>query len=160
MKRYGVAPTSEEEAIIQRQLVAEAPHFAEAGAHFHALAVAALEIRRGKDRAELLPELAKQGITTTELDWEVAHLITVAEAERAAAIDYVADNERSSRAYHTRQFALQHLRTIVMKRSVSERKSFEAAEEELWSEMAEAIHTRIIDPAFQMPDKKGILVNQ
>jgi tetratricopeptide (TPR) repeat protein len=158
VKRYGIVPTAEEEAITQQKLAAEATHFAEAGAHFHALAVAALEIRRGKERAELLPELAKQGITPNELDWEVAHVLTIAEAERAAAMDYVADNERSLRAYHTRQFDLQHLRELLIKRSVSERKSLEAAEEELWSEIAESIHTRMIDPAFQIPDKKGILV--
>jgi hypothetical protein len=160
VKRYGIALTAEEESITRQQLAAEAPHFAEAGAHFHALAVAALEIRRGKDRAAILPELAKQRIAPKELDWEVAHLPTIADAERAAAVDYVADNEKSARAYHIRQFALKHLQEIVIKRSVSERLSFEGAENELWSEIAAAIHTRIIDPAFQMPEKKGILVGQ
>ncbi len=67
-KKYAVVLTADEEAEVARQLAAEADHVAGAAAHFHALAVAALEIRRGKDRAGFMPELARQGITGQELD--------------------------------------------------------------------------------------------
>jgi hypothetical protein len=157
--RYAIALTADEEAEVARQLAAEADHFAGAAAHFHALAVAALEIRRGKDRAGLMPELARQGITTQELDRELALVPTVADAERAAATDYVAASRKSAREFTARKYVLRHLHAIVTKRSIEDRTSFDIDEEHFWSDVARAIHTQIIDPAFSMPAKKGIMVN-
>jgi hypothetical protein len=50
-------------------------------------------------------------------------------------------------------------RGFVSKRAAAHHTSFELAERELWSEIAQATHTKVIDPAFRMPDLKGILVN-
>lgn len=158
-KRYAIALTADEEAEVARKIAAEADHFAGTAAHFHALAVAALEIRRGKDRAGFMPELARQGITEQELDRELALLPSVADAERAAATDYVAASRKSAHEYNTRTYVLRHLQAIVKERSREERTSLDTAEEHFWSEVARVIHTRIIDPAFSMPAKKGILVN-
>jgi len=158
-KRYAIVLTAGEEAEVARKTAAEADHVAGTAAHFRALAEAALEIRRGKDRAGLMPELARQGITEQELDRELALLPTVADAERAAATDYVAASRKSAREYNTRAYVLQHLQAIVKQRSRKERISLDTAEEDFWSEIARAIHTRIIDPVFSMPAKKGILVN-
>ncbi len=158
-KTYTVVLTDEEQAMVTRQVASEKDHFAGAALHFHALAVAALEVRRGKDPGLVVPELAKDGVTAKELEWELAHFPTIRDAERAAAIDYFATSEESGRVYLTRRFILQHLQTIVTKRSANEHVSFDVAEERFWSEIAGAIHMRIIDSAFEMPEKKGILVN-
>ena len=158
-KKYAVVLTADEEAEVARQLAAEADHVAGAAAHFHALAVAALEIRRGKDRAGFMPELARQGITGQELDRELTLVPTLADAERAAATDYVAASRKSAREFNTRPYVLRHLHALVKKRSIEDRTSFAIAEEHFWSDVARAIHTQIIDPAFSMPAKKGILVN-
>ena len=158
-KRYAIVLTADEEAEVARKLAAEADHFSGTAAHFHALAVAALEIRRGKDRAGLMPELVRQGITAQELDRELALLPSVADAERAAATDYVAASRKSAREYNIRPYVLRHLQAIVKQRAREERTSLDTAEEHFWSDIARTIHTQIIDPAFSMPAKKGILVN-
>jgi|GEM_PF-1670249 len=158
-KMYSVVLTTDEQAIVAQKISAEEGHFRAAAAHFHALASAALDIRCGKDRTALLPELAKQGVTPQELDLELLHLPTIADAERAAATDYVSATRESAREYNTRLYVLQHLQAIVRKRALDERVPLDVAEESFWSEIARAIHTRIVDPAFSMPERKGILVS-
>jgi hypothetical protein len=106
-----------------------------------------------------MPELARQGITEQELDRELALLPRVADAERAVATDYAAASRKSARDYNTREYVLRHLQAIVKRQSREERTSLDTAEEHFWAEVARAIHTRIIDPAFSMPAKKGMLVN-
>jgi hypothetical protein len=103
-KIYVVKLTPDEQLVVERTIAAEEAAFAAAAKHFHALAVAALEIQRGGDRSLMLPALAKQGITAQEVDWELAHLPDVAAAERAAATDYVLQAE-SRRAMTTRSIS-------------------------------------------------------
>ena len=61
---------------------------------------------------------------------------------------------------YARPFLLDHLRELVEKRAAAERMSFEVAEERFWSEIARTTHTRIIDSAYTMPARKGILVKR
>jgi hypothetical protein len=159
-KMYGVALTPEEEAVVARQTTSEEPHIEAAAVHFHAVDVAALRIRRGDDRARVLTELSKEGVTAQELDWEFEQVPTIAGAERLAARDCVAELRQAARDNHSLPYILEHLREIVRKRAAAEHVSFDAVEEQFWSEVARATHTRIVDPAFSLPDRKGILVSR
>ncbi len=160
VKMYGVALTPEEEGVVARQTAVEEPHIEAAAARFHAIDLAALRIRRGEDRARVQSELSKEGITARDLDWEFEHVPTLADAERVAARDLVAEGRQASRDNHSLPYILEHLREMVSKRAAAEHISFDAAEEQMWSEVARATHTRIVDPAFSLPDRKGILVNR
>jgi hypothetical protein len=160
VKIHSVALTGNESAYVERKLAVEEQHFVAAAAQFHALAVAALDIRRGKSRAEVLPILEKQGIKAEHLDWEVKHLSTVKQAERAAATNYLEASRESGRTAFAQPFIIEHLKAIVKTRSAKQQISFEAAEEAFWAEIAQAMQMRIIDPAFAMPEKKEILVSQ
>jgi hypothetical protein len=55
---------------------------------------------------------------------------------------------------------VKHLQAIVRKRASEQGVSFDVAEEAFWSEVSRAAHTQIMDQAFNMPEKKGILVSQ
>ncbi len=159
-KIYGVTLTPEEEAVVARKTAADESHIEAAAARFQALASAALKIRRGEDRGRVFAELSKHGITAHDLDWELDHLPTIADAERTAAKDFVAEGRQAARDSYARPYIIKHLREIVTKRSLAEHLSFDSAEERFWSEVARATHTRIVDPAFELPDRKGILVSQ
>lgn len=124
------------------------------------LAEAALRVRRGEERARVEEELAKQGIAAVDLDWQLVHLPTIADAERTAAKDFVAEGRQASRDYYAQPFVLKHIADIVDKRARHAHISFEAAEEQFWTDLISSTHTHIIDRAFTMPDRKGILVNR
>jgi hypothetical protein len=160
VKIYGVSLSPDQEAAIARRLSAENADIVKAAAHFQALAVAALKIRQGADRASIQSDLSNRGISASELDWELNHLPTVAAAERMARKDFVAEGQEAAREDYAHPFILDHLRRIVLKRSAVEGVPFEKAEEEFWSDVSRSIHTRVIDPAFVLPAQKGILVDR
>jgi len=160
MKTYGVTLTPEEKASVERNLAEARAAIERAAKRFHALAVAALRVRRGEDRAVVLADIEHEGIPARDFNWELAHVRTVRDAERAAAKDFVADGERGMREYQVRMHGLGHLSEIVKQRAIAGHVGFETAEERFWSEIARATDTRIIDPVFAMPGRKGILVNR
>src|SRR5712691_11128811 len=158
-KLYAIELTAEEEADVNRRVAAE-HSFTEKGAErFRALAVAALRIRQGKDRATVVSDLSRQGIKTQELDWELEQLPTVAVAQKVASKDFVADGERAARDYYTGRYVTDHLRKIVEQRAASRRISSEASEEQFWSEIVAKTHTRLVDPSYHLPPRKGVLVS-
>lgn len=160
VKLHKIKLTPEEEAVV-RQRVAEAQEGIQRGAtFFRALHLAAVSIRRGEDRSKVLAELSKQGIAEQQLDLTLDSAPTLADAERLASRDYVADGREAVREHQTNQFLLAHLRDFVRARAARERVSFEVAEQRFWSEVARASHTRIIDSEYRSPSLKGILVNQ
>jgi len=160
VKLNNVALTPEETASAENKTKADDAHIVAAAARFKALAEGALRVRRGEDRGRVLADLSKQRVTARDLDWEVDHLPTIAAAEKAAAKDYVAEGRQAARDYYAHLSYLVHLRRIVEQRAVAEHVPFAAAEERFWSDVARATHTRIVDPAFTLPARKGILVNQ
>lgn len=158
VKTYNVSLTPAEETAVERKTAAEAAHIDAAAARFKALADAAVKIRRGDDRTRVLAELAKVNIPERDLDWELAHLPTLADAERTAAKDFVAEGQQAARESFARPYLLAHLHELVQQRATARQLSFEAAEEQFWSEVAATTHTRIVDSAFSMPEQKGLLV--
>jgi len=160
VKLHGVTLTPQEEACVAQETAAAEADNQIAAVRFHLLAEAALRICRGEDRNVVAAALESQHITEQDLAWELEHLTTVAAAERAAAKDYLAETRQATRDDRARPFVLAHLHAIVTQRAAARHISFDAAEEELWSDVACATHTRIVDPAFTLPDRKGILVNQ
>jgi hypothetical protein len=156
---YGVSLTSGEESAVAGKVDAESADLDKAAAHFRVLADAALKIRRGEDRGRVQSDLVRSGVAPSELEWELDHLPTIAAAERTAGKDFAAEVREAARKDYAQPFILDHFRRIVAKRAVAERISFETAEEEFWSGVAASIHTRIIDPAFRLPEKKGILAH-
>jgi hypothetical protein len=158
-KVYTIELTAKEEADVNRRVAAEHAFTEKAAERFRALAVAALRIRQGEDRATVLSDLSRQGIRTQELDWELEQLPTVAAAQKVASKDFVADGERAAREYHTTQYVVSHLRKMVERRVASRRVSFETAEEQFWSEIVAKTHTRIVDPSYRLPPRKGVLVS-
>ena len=160
VKLNKVALTPDEAASAENKTKADDAHIVAAAARFKALAEGALRVRRGEDRERVLSELSKQRLTARDLDWEIEHLPTLAAAEKAAAKDYVAEGRQAARDYYAHVSYLDHLRRIVQQRAAATNSPFTAAEEQLWSDVARATHTRIVDPAFTMPARKGILVNQ
>lgn len=159
-KMQGVALKPDEETDVARKTAAEESHIVTAAARFKALAVAAAKIRRGEDRARVLAELSKQGITAQDLDWELGQLPTLLDAERAAAKDFVAEGRQATRDYYAGPYVIEQLREIVSLRAAAEHASFDSAEEQFWTNVAHATHTRIIDPSFSLPDQKGILISR
>ena len=157
VKKYEIALTSEQQGFVDRQIAAQEPHVQVTAARFQALYAAAAAIRRGEDRNRVLSELKQHDITAAELDRELEHLPTLAEAERAAAKDQVADGRRAVRDYYTRRYLLDAIQELVRKRAAVQRVSFEIAEQHLWSEVARDTHTRILDSTYTIPDGKGIL---
>jgi hypothetical protein len=160
VKIHGIALTAAEEAEVEQKTAAQESNIVIAADRFKALAVAALKIKRGEDRAHVVAELSKQGITASDLDWETRAVPTMSAAEHTASKDFVAEGRQATRDMYARPYILEHLREIVRKRAKAQHRSFEDAEEAFWSDVAHATHTRIIDPAFSLPTKKGILVNQ
>jgi hypothetical protein len=159
VRLYGVSLTSGEETAVAGKVDAESADLDKAAVHFRLLADAALKIRRGEDRGRVQSDLLGSGVAPSELEWELDHLPTIAAAERTAAKDFGAEVREAARKDYAQPFILDHLRRIVAKRAVAERISFETAEEEFWSGVARSSHTRIIDPAFRLPEKKGILAH-
>ena len=158
VKTYNVRLTPAEEAAVERKTVAETAHIDAAAARFKALADAAVKIRRGDDRTRVLAELAERNIPARDLDWELEHLPALADAERTAAKDFVAEGRQSARDAFARPYLLAHLHELVQQRATAKHISFEAAEEQFWADVAETTHTRIVDTAFSMPERKGLLV--
>jgi len=157
VKKYAIELTPAQETFVDRQVAAQESHVQKTAAHFQALYAAVVAIRRGDERDRVLSDLKQHDIAAAELDRELEHLPTLAEAERAAAKDQVADGRRAVRDYYARQYRLDALRELVRKRAVAETVSFAVAEEHFWSEIARDTHTRIVDPTYTMPDRKGIL---
>lgn len=158
VKEYHVALTPAENAAVERKTAAETPLIDAAAARFKALADAAVKIRRGDDRTRVAAELAKRGIAARDLDWELEHLPTLAEAERTAAKDFLAEGRQSARDSFARPYLLAHLHELVQQRATARHITFEAAEEQFWAEVAASTHTRIVDTAFSMPERKGLLI--
>lgn len=159
VKLYSVSLTPGEEAAVARKVDAEKGDIDKAAAHFRLLADAASKIRRGEDQARVQSDLVKEGFDPSELEWELDHLPTVAAAERMAGKDFVAEGREAARKDYAQPFILDHMRRIVAKRAAAERVPFETAEKEFWSGVAVSVHTRIIDPAFRLPEQKGILTH-
>jgi hypothetical protein len=157
---YNITLTPAEQAAVDRKTAAEEAHIQAAAARFKALADAALKIRRGEERSHVLAELARLNIPARDLDWELQHLPTLADAERTAAKDFVAEGRKSMRESFAHPYLLAHLHDLVQQRATAHHLPFDAAEEQFWSEVAQATHTRIVDPAFSMPERKGLLVIQ
>ena len=153
-----VSLTPDEQAQVARQTEASESYIQRAGGRFHLLATAALRVRRGEDRRRVVMDLEDHHIAEQDLTWELDHLPTVSAAERAAARDFTAETRAAIRRTEGRPFILGHLRDIVRNRASAERVSFDTAEERFWSDVARATHTNIVDPAFRLPDRKGILV--
>jgi hypothetical protein len=158
VKTYNVSLTPAEEGAVERKTAAEAAHIEAAAARFKALAEAAVKVRRGDDRSRVLAELAKRSIPERDLDWELEHLPTLADAERTTAKDFVAEGKQAARESFARPYLLAHLHDLVQQRATAKHLSFEAAEEQFWSEVAATTHTLIVDTAFSMPEQKGLLV--
>jgi hypothetical protein len=157
VKKYGLALTPAEQAAVDQHVAAREAHVQATAKHFQALYGATLAVRRGEDRTSVLAQYGKQGVTADELDRELRHLPTLAEAQRAAATDQVEDGRRAVRQYYTRPYLLSKLRAMVRKRADTSHLSFDEAEQRFWAEIARETHTRIVDPAYAMPDMKGIL---
>ena len=160
VRLHDVALTPAEAADVERETAASKQNIEKGAARFHSLAVAVLRIRRGESRAQVFTDISAQGITERELNWEIAHVRTEAEAERAARKDFVADGERATREYYTQIHELARLRDIVRRQAAAESRTFDEEEKQFWSHIAMATHTRILDPAFVIPEQKGILVSR
>jgi hypothetical protein len=160
LKRYGITLTPEEEQVVARQTAATESHIQRTAARFHALDVAAVRARRGEERAGIDADLAKEGIAPHDLDMALEYVPTLADAERTAARDRVAEIRESVNESFREPFLLDHLRELVLRRAAAQKVSFDVAEQQFWSEISQITHTRIIDLAYTMPDRKGILVER
>ncbi len=158
-KLYAIVLTPEEEADVDNRVSAEHSLTQKAAERFRALAIAAVRIRRGEDRAIVAADLSRQGISAQELDWELEQLPTLAAAERTAVKDFVADGEKAAREYYTRRYVLDHLTKIVQRRAAGRHIAFEVAEEQFWSEIVRKTHTRVVHPSYRLPALKGVLVS-
>lgn len=158
-KKHSVSLTPAEAADVEAKTAEQSSHIQAAAERFHTLAIAALRVRRGESRDAVLADLSKSSIADRDLDWELQHVPTLAVAERTASKDFVAEGQQAARDFYNRAYLVKHLHDIVNKRAEAGHVSFAIAEEEFWSEVARDTHTRIVDPAYSMPERKGLLVN-
>jgi hypothetical protein len=154
---YDVRLTPEDEAAVTRYLRTERQNNEKAAKHFHTLWLSVIRLQHGEDPNAVYSAAALDGVTKSELERELAYHRSEAWLKTGAERATVASMEEASRNAKVLAIRSDHLRDLIRKGAAAEHIGYGDAEEQLWTEVANRTHTRIVDPTHHLPSKRGVL---
>jgi hypothetical protein len=154
---YGVGLTPAEETRIRRNLDSQRAENERVVVHDRTLWTAVIRLQKGDPPSRVYGDAVASGVTKSELDREVAHNRSEAWLETGVKRATIEEVERASRDAMVLVIFGDHLRDLIKKRATEAHVSVGDAEEQLWTEVANRTHTHVVDPAFHLPEKRGVL---
>jgi hypothetical protein len=154
---YGVTLSRADDEEVAKYLAAQHADNEKAAAHFRAFWLSVARLQQGDPEKSVYDAAAKDGVTKSELEQAASRHRTKEWLDNALSGSTVTAMEEAGRKAKTLSILIERLRTFVIRRAADTHVPYEVAEEQLWDEVSARTHTRLVDHAFHLPSKRGVL---